>query len=193
MTANEGRIPGRLFFRIGDVAQIVGVKPYVLRYWETEFPFLSPGKSSSGQRVYRKIDVETLLLIRELLYEERYSIEGARRRIRELRREGGLKAAREKAAQAAQEALARPGLASEEAISVEPGEVIREDSEALDAEPTGGEGAPTASQAPHSTGTAVGAAPAESGLSEAERLRMAGLARELDALVRQPLRSLFRA
>lgn len=85
-------IPDRLYFRIGDVADLVGVKPYVLRYWETEFPMISPQKSASGQRVYRRSDVETVLLIKHLLYEERYSIDGARKRLRELRKDGGLKA-----------------------------------------------------------------------------------------------------
>jgi DNA-binding transcriptional MerR regulator len=80
-------IPDRLFFKIGDVAELADVKPYVLRYWETEFPMISPEKSQSGQRVYRRRDVETVLLIKELLYKERYSIEGARKRIRELKKE----------------------------------------------------------------------------------------------------------
>ncbi len=84
-------IPDRMFFKIGDVADLVGVKPYVLRYWETEFPILSPDKGTNGQRIYRRSDVEMLLLIKHLLYKERYSIEGARNRIRELRREGELK------------------------------------------------------------------------------------------------------
>lgn len=81
----------KLYFRIGDVAEIVGVKPYVLRYWESEFPGLTPGKSNSGQRVYKRHDVETLMMIKHLLYQERYSIEGARRRITELKRDGELK------------------------------------------------------------------------------------------------------
>ena len=83
-------IPDKLFFRIGDVAEIVGVKPYVLRYWESEFPTISPNKSNSGQRVYKRTDVETLLLIKHLLYNERYSIEGARKRIRDLKRQKEL-------------------------------------------------------------------------------------------------------
>ena len=85
------QIPERLYFRIGDVADLVGVKPYVLRYWETEFAVIAPQKSTSGQRVYRRTDVETILLIKHLLYEERYSIDGARRKIRELKREGRLR------------------------------------------------------------------------------------------------------
>jgi DNA-binding transcriptional MerR regulator len=85
------QIPDRLFFRIGDVADLVGVKPYVLRYWESEFPMVSPDKSATGQRVYRRADVETLLVIKHLLYEERYSIEGARRRLKELKKDKSLK------------------------------------------------------------------------------------------------------
>lgn len=84
-------LPERLFYRIGEVAELAGVKPYVLRYWESEFPGISPQKSASGQRVYRRADVELILVIKHLLYGERYSIEGARRRLRELRREGALK------------------------------------------------------------------------------------------------------
>lgn len=87
-TGGEQRtqIPDRLYFRIGDVAEIVGVKPYVLRFWETEFKTVSPQKSHSGQRVYRRSDVEKLCLIRDLLYRQRYSIEGARKRLSELSR-----------------------------------------------------------------------------------------------------------
>lgn len=84
-------IPDRMYFRIGDVAELLGVKPYILRYWESEFPIISPEKSRSGQRVYRRSDVESLLMIRQLLYVERFSIEGARKRIRELRKNGELK------------------------------------------------------------------------------------------------------
>lgn len=87
MISELGEIPQRLFFKIGDVAELVGVKPYVLRYWETEFPMISPQKSDSGQRVYRRADVEIVLIIKKLLYQERYSIEGARKRIKELRAE----------------------------------------------------------------------------------------------------------
>ena len=106
-------IPDRTFFRIGDVAGLAGVKPYVLRYWESEFPMISPTKSNSGHRVYRRGDVETVLLIKHLLYTERYSIEGARKRIRDLRKGGDLKAAKKehvvdpKAGLATEERLAR--------------------------------------------------------------------------------------
>jgi DNA-binding transcriptional MerR regulator len=75
---------GRLYYRIGEVSRITGVKPYVLRYWETEFRWMSPQKSRSKQRLYRAKDIEMILLIKRLLYEERYTIAGARRRLREL-------------------------------------------------------------------------------------------------------------
>jgi DNA-binding transcriptional MerR regulator len=75
------QIPDKTFFRIGEVAKLLGVKTYVLRYWETEFPMVAPQKSSTHQRVYRRAEVETLFAIRKLLYEERYSIAGARKRL----------------------------------------------------------------------------------------------------------------
>jgi DNA-binding transcriptional MerR regulator len=87
-------IPDRMYFRIGDVAEIAGVQPYVLRFWEKEFDFLAPIKNAAGQRLYRKGDVENVLLIKRLLYLERYSIEGAKKRIKELRKEGGLSTAK---------------------------------------------------------------------------------------------------
>ena len=81
MTPTE--LPDKLYFKIGEVARLVGVKPYVLRYWETEFTILRPGKTRSKHRLYRRKDVETLLEIRRLLYAERYTIEGAKRRLRD--------------------------------------------------------------------------------------------------------------
>jgi DNA-binding transcriptional MerR regulator len=75
-------IPDKAFFKIGEAARLVGVKPYVLRYWETEFRSLRPQKTKSQQRLYRRADVELLLKIRHLLYEKRYTIEGARSRLR---------------------------------------------------------------------------------------------------------------
>ena len=77
------KIPDRLFFRIGDVGEIADVEPYVLRYWETEFPQLSPKKTSGGQRQYRRKDVEMVLAIKELLYKEGYTIAGARKTLHE--------------------------------------------------------------------------------------------------------------
>jgi DNA-binding transcriptional MerR regulator len=77
-------VPDKLFYKIGEVSKIAGVEPYVLRYWETEFPFLKPRKNKSGQRVYIKKDVETILQIKTMLYQERYTIEGVRKRFGEL-------------------------------------------------------------------------------------------------------------
>jgi DNA-binding transcriptional MerR regulator len=71
-------IPDKLYFRIGEVAQLAGVEPYVLRYWETEFSKLMPKKSGTGHRLYRRKDVELVLELKHLLYEKRFTIEGAR-------------------------------------------------------------------------------------------------------------------
>lgn len=71
-------IPDKLYFRIGDVAKLCGVETYVLRFWETEFPQLRPNKSGTGQRLYRKRDVELALRVRQLLHDEGYTIAGAR-------------------------------------------------------------------------------------------------------------------
>lgn len=73
--------PDKLFYKIGEVGRIAGVEPYVLRYWETEFPFLRPRKNKSGQRVYTRKDLETVFEIKRLLYEERFTIEGVRKRL----------------------------------------------------------------------------------------------------------------
>lgn len=86
-------IPNRTFFRIGDVAKIIGVKPYVIRFWEGEFPFVAPDKASSGQRVYRRPQIEALVLVKHLLHVERYSIEGAKKKLTELRKQAKLKEA----------------------------------------------------------------------------------------------------
>jgi DNA-binding transcriptional MerR regulator len=80
MTAGP-EIPDKLYFRIGDVAKLAGIKPYVLRFWETEFPALGPKKSGTGHRLYRRKDVELVLEIKALLYEQRFTIEGARKHL----------------------------------------------------------------------------------------------------------------
>lgn len=85
-------IPEKIFFKIGEVCDLVGVQPHVLRYWETEFPMLSPQKNRAGQRTYRRRDVEIALRIKELLYEELYTIAGAKKRLSiELREQTKLK------------------------------------------------------------------------------------------------------
>jgi len=71
-------IPDKLYFRIGEVSHLAGVEPYVLRYWESEFPSLGPKKSGTGHRLYRRKDVEMVLELKRLLYEKRFTIEGAR-------------------------------------------------------------------------------------------------------------------
>jgi len=71
-------IPDKLYFKIGEVSELLGVEPYVLRYWETEFSVLSPKKSGTGHRLYRRKDVELLLRIKHLLRDKRFTIEGAR-------------------------------------------------------------------------------------------------------------------
>lgn len=72
-------IPNKLYFRIGEVSKLTGVKPYVLRFWENQFPGLGPKKSGKGHRLFRRKDVELVLEIKHLLYEKRYTIEGARK------------------------------------------------------------------------------------------------------------------
>jgi DNA-binding transcriptional MerR regulator len=73
------KIPDRTYFRIGEVAKLIGVEPYVLRFWETEFSALDPKKSGTGHRLYRRKEVQLVLEIKRLLYEKRYTIEGARK------------------------------------------------------------------------------------------------------------------
>ncbi len=80
-------IPQKLAFKIGEVAELADVKPYVLRYWESEFDQLKPQKSKKGQRVYLKRDVEHVLMIQKLLYRDRFSIEGARTALRKLQKD----------------------------------------------------------------------------------------------------------
>ncbi len=76
-------IPDRLYFRIGEVAKLSALPAYVLRFWETEFPHLKPVKSSTGQRMYRRRDVESVLIIKKLLYEQGFTIAGARQHLRD--------------------------------------------------------------------------------------------------------------
>ena len=79
------------FFSIGDVCELTDLKPHVLRYWESQFRFLSPAKNRSGNRVYQRREVELIMLVKHLLYNEKYTIEGARKRIEQYRRTGSLK------------------------------------------------------------------------------------------------------
>ena len=77
-------IPDKPYFKIGEVAELAGVEPYVLRYWETEFRTIRPEKTRTKQRLYRRKDVEAVLAIKKLLYDEGYRIDGAKRKLREL-------------------------------------------------------------------------------------------------------------
>ena len=97
----------KLYYRIGEVSEITGVKTYVLRYWESEFRGMVPQKSRSKQRLYKRRDIEMILLIKKLLYDERYTIAGARQRIKELNLGRG-KTPIEESAPAAKGAAAAP-------------------------------------------------------------------------------------
>jgi DNA-binding transcriptional MerR regulator len=83
----KAQLPDKLYFKIGEVASIVGVQPYVLRYWESEFSVVRPSKTQSKHRLYRRRDVETLLQIKHLLHDERFTIEGARKRLKIVQKE----------------------------------------------------------------------------------------------------------
>src|ERR1700749_4234849 len=107
MSDESTPIPDKLFCRIGEVSQLVGVEPYVLRYWESEFPALSPKKSSTGQRMFRRKDVELLLNIKHLLYHEKFTIEGARKALK-ANKMNDVPAEKQQAAAATQEVLFPP-------------------------------------------------------------------------------------
>jgi DNA-binding transcriptional MerR regulator len=79
---NSVELPDKLYFKIGEVAKLVGVKQHVLRYWESEFPTVRPQKSKSNQRLYRRRDVEAVLAIKHLLYDRKFTIEGAKRHLK---------------------------------------------------------------------------------------------------------------
>ncbi len=83
----SAEIPDKLYFKIGEVARICGVEPYVLRYWETEFREIVPVKSRTNQRLYRRKDIETVLAIKQLLHQDGFTIDGARRKIKENHRQ----------------------------------------------------------------------------------------------------------
>ncbi|HEV7395057.1 MAG TPA: MerR family transcriptional regulator [Pyrinomonadaceae bacterium] len=101
-------IPEKLFFKIGEVCELAGVQAHVLRYWESEFPTLAPQKNRAGQRVYRKRDVEMALRIKELLYDDQYTIAGAKKRLAtEVRSGTRLKVV---SAEPADESFLQPGL-----------------------------------------------------------------------------------
>lgn len=88
MTASR---PVQEYFAIGDVCQLTDLKPHVLRYWESQFRFLHPAKNRSGNRVYQRREIEVIMLVKHLLYTEKFTIDGARKRIEQFRRTGSLK------------------------------------------------------------------------------------------------------
>ncbi len=87
----EEPIVKKAYYSIGDVCDLTGLKPHVLRYWESQFEVLHPTKNRAGNRVYRPKDIELILLVKYLLYEEKYTIEGARQRLLEMKKEGALR------------------------------------------------------------------------------------------------------
>ena len=90
MSAGE---PIQEFYSIGEVCELTGLKPHVLRYWESQFRFLNPAKNRSGNRVYQRREIELIMLVKHLLYTEKYTIEGARKKVDEHRKKGELRLA----------------------------------------------------------------------------------------------------
>jgi DNA-binding transcriptional MerR regulator len=117
-------IPDKLYFRIGEVSRLAGIKPYVLRFWETEFSSLGPKKSGKGHRLYRRKDVELVLEIKRLLYDKRYTIEGARKFLDSRTREVVTKPASAKAGRPQPDLFGDPGPVLE-AIRKELGEILQ--------------------------------------------------------------------
>src|SRR5262252_6628107 len=103
-------LPQKLFFRIGEVAELVGVEPHVLRYWEREFRTVRPTKSAKGQRVYSRRDVENLMRVRELLYREGFTIAGARKKLQHAGEEPASGVSRAAEAAPGEEPVAAGGL-----------------------------------------------------------------------------------
>ena len=92
MTARSDE-PVQEFFSIGEVCTLTDLKPHVLRYWESQFRFLSPTKTRAGNRAYQRREIEMILLVKQLLYTERYTIDGARQKLEEMKRNGTLRTA----------------------------------------------------------------------------------------------------
>lgn len=110
-------VPNKLFYKIGEVCELTDTQPYVLRFWESEFPQLAPRKNRSGQRVYQRKDIDTVLRIKKLLYDEEYTIAGARKKLDEEHPEAAADPApapRASSAPAAPAAPARPAARSRE-------------------------------------------------------------------------------
>jgi DNA-binding transcriptional MerR regulator len=123
--AAKARVQKRLYYKIGEACKALGIQPYVLRYWETEFPALTPSKSRSGQRVYSEKELEIIRRIKELLYEEGYTIAGAKKKLEAELASGSLgeperDEAEEGSADAAAEARPAPAAAPPEPVAAPP-------------------------------------------------------------------------
>ena len=110
MTTPSGARPQQEFFSIGEVCALTDLKPHVLRYWESQFRFLNPAKNRAGNRVYRSREVELIMLVKHLLYTEKFTIDGARQRIDQYRRSGELRASAKRAFEAETVQDLRAGL-----------------------------------------------------------------------------------
>ena len=124
---SPSRIPEKLFFRIGEVCDLIKVQPHVLRYWETEFPMLAPQKNRAGQRVYRRKDVEMVLRIRDLLYEEKFTIAGAKKKLLDEMRGATVRARLEEPAEETSEShsIDAPPSSAEKPTSPQARRVLR--------------------------------------------------------------------
>ncbi len=120
--------PVQEFYSIGEVCALTGLKPHVLRYWESQFRFLNPAKNRSGNRVYKSREVELIMLVRHLLYTEKFTIEGARQRIDQYRRTGELRLSARRAFEAEMAAELRTTV--EEVVEILDGKGMKRESEA---------------------------------------------------------------
>lgn len=125
MTPKAPTLPKQEFYSIGDVCSLTDLKPHVLRYWESQFKFLSPAKNRSGNRVYKAREIEMIQLVKHLLYTEKYTIDGARQRIDLFRRSGELKREARRAIEAETVRELRADL--EEALAILDGAPPRDD------------------------------------------------------------------
>lgn len=113
----------KTYYSIGEVSDLTGLKPHVLRYWETQFDILSPTKNRGGSRVYRRKEIETILLVKHLLYEKRFTIEGAKKELQKMRDGGRMAEVRRLNAEPAVLAAIREGLLSlREELTLPPSE-----------------------------------------------------------------------
>jgi DNA-binding transcriptional MerR regulator len=122
MTTTGATRPVQEFYSIGEVCALTDLKPHVLRYWESQFRFLNPAKNRSGNRVYKGREVELIMLVKHLLYTEKFTIDGARQRVDQYRRTGELRASARKAFEAEAVQDLRAGV--EEVIAVLDGKAL---------------------------------------------------------------------